>query len=80
MATSRELLEKLITAYEHHEKKREEDFRTISSYNPYPGDQPCSDEEMGDYDQKEDGWAYEAQSVLRNFVNEARKCLEMENK
>ncbi|MFK0231194.1 hypothetical protein ACIQUL_36120 [Streptomyces sp. NPDC090303] len=80
MSSVTELLEQLVVAHGKHEREREEDFRTIPSYDPVPGDQPCSDEDMGDYDDREEVWAFEAESMLRDFVNEVRKCLGMESK
>lgn len=77
---ARELLEKLVKAHDQWVKDREESFRTIPSYDPHDEDQPCIDEEMGDWDEMDECYAYDAQNTWTDFAGEARKLLEMESK
>jgi hypothetical protein len=76
----RELLTKLVNAHDQWAKDREEMFQTIPSYDPVPDDQPCIDEEMGDYDQMETDYAFDAQDSWTTFADEARRLLGMESK
>lgn len=76
----RALLERLVKEHEQWEKDRESMFREIPSYDPHDEDQPCIDKEMGDYDEMEDIYAYYAQNTWIEFVEEARRLLEMESK
>ncbi|WP_055523474.1 hypothetical protein [Streptomyces graminilatus] len=78
-AVQRELLEKLVKAHGQWEKDREESFREIPSYAPVDGDQPCIDEEMGVYDERDTNFAFDAQDTWTAFAEEARKFLEMES-
>ncbi len=73
----RALLMNLVKAHEQWEKDREEEFREIPSYDPVDGDQPCSDKDMGDYDEMEDRFAYDAQESWTEFADQARKLLGM---
>ncbi|WP_340376626.1 hypothetical protein U5640_16910 [Streptomyces sp. SS7] len=74
-----DLLERLIKAHGQWEKDREEFFReNLKTYDPYPNDQPCADWEMGDYDEMDTDYAFDAQHTWVLFVEEARMLLEME--
>ncbi|MFF9649707.1 hypothetical protein [Streptomyces sp. NPDC014622] len=79
--THRELLEKLVKAHGQWEKDREESFQEdLSTYEPIEGDQPCADWEMGDYDEIDENYAYDAGYTFISLADEARKLLEMESK
>jgi hypothetical protein len=71
-----ELLGKLVAEYEQWEKDREASFRNLETYDPVPGDQPCKDWEMGDYDELDETHAFHAQNTFVAFAAEARKILE----
>ncbi|MYX26078.1 hypothetical protein GTY75_05240 [Streptomyces sp. SID8381] len=76
----RALLLKLVEEHEQWDKDREGSFRAIPSYDPYPGDQPCSDQDMGDWDELDETFAYHAQNTWTGFAEEARNLLGMESK
>ncbi|MEU6765924.1 hypothetical protein ABZ916_25840 [Streptomyces sp. NPDC046853] len=73
----RALLQKMVKAHVQWEKDREESFREIPSYDPVDDDQPCIDKEMGDYDEREDMYAYDAQESWESFVKQARELLKV---
>ncbi|MFF1450190.1 hypothetical protein ACFVYF_18925 [Streptomyces sp. NPDC058274] len=77
----RALLRKLIKAHGQWERDRVECFReNLPSYDPVDGDQPCTDKEMGDYDEIDADFAFDAQDTWANFAAEARTLLEMVSK
>ncbi|WP_326827447.1 hypothetical protein [Streptomyces sp. NBC_01751] len=77
--TERELLEKLVKAHGQWAIDREESFQEdLSTYDPVEGDQPCKDWEMGDYDEIDENYAYDARDTFISLAEEARKLLEME--
>lgn len=78
--TAVEFLEKLVKAHDQWARDREESFREIPSYDPVEGDQPCSDEDMNDWDEMDDSFAFHAQEEFINLAAEAREILEMESK
>lgn len=77
-AAQRNLLEKLVKEHGQWVKDREAAFREISSYDPVDGDQPCTDKEMGDYDEYDTDFAFDARDAFTDFATEARKVLKME--
>ncbi|NEB42563.1 hypothetical protein [Streptomyces sp. SID14515] len=80
MADGRNLLEKIAKAYTRLDMEREESFRAnLRTYDPRPGDQPCEDWEMGEYDDLESSWAEDAELLLSEFVQEVRLYLGMES-
>lgn len=79
MSAERELLERLVKTYDQWVRGRESAFQEIPSYNgPVEGDQPCTDEDMGDYDELDEECAYEAQESWAEFAEAARKLLKGE--
>ncbi|MFF3416799.1 hypothetical protein ACFYW9_19180 [Streptomyces sp. NPDC002698] len=73
----RKFLEKLVKAHKHWKENREEAFReNLETYDPIPGDQACEDWEMGDYDEMDEDYAYDARDTFIDFAAEARKILE----
>ncbi|MEU3437868.1 hypothetical protein [Streptomyces sp. NPDC006863] len=80
MTDGRHLLEKVVKDYAQLDAERAESFRiNLQTYDPRPGDQPCEDWEMGDYDELESSWADDVENLLSEFVQEARLYLRAEN-
>ncbi|WP_328377063.1 hypothetical protein OHB13_11975 [Streptomyces sp. NBC_00440] len=71
-----ELLEKLVKAHDGWATGREESFREIPSYDPVDGEQPCTDRDMGDYDERDFEYAIDARDTFADFAAQARKILE----
>ncbi|MGW1231406.1 hypothetical protein [Streptomyces californicus] len=80
MTDEKSLLERLIKAYAEFDAEREATFRDhLQTYDPRPGEQPCEDWEMGEYDQLEAAWDAGAETLLGEFVQELRLYLGMES-
>lgn len=76
MVDTHDFTEELVARFVDWADRRESAFvAEVPSYDPVPGEQPASDEDMDDWDLIDDEYAQQAVELLRELATKARLIL-----